>query len=47
MKNGKKSKSKAKKMMYGGGLKKMKDGGYVCSGASNLRRKRQGAEVAE
>ena len=34
-------------MMYGGGLKKMKDGGYVCSGASNLRRKRQGAEVAK
>jgi hypothetical protein len=24
-----------------------RDGGYVCSGASNLRRKRQGAEVAE
>jgi hypothetical protein len=31
----------------GGSVKKMKDGGYVCSGASNLRRKRQGAEVAE
>ena len=47
MKNGKKSKSKAKKMMYGSGLKKMKYGGGVCAGASNNRRQRQGAEVAE
>lgn len=46
MKNEKKSKSKAKKMMYGGGLKKMKDGGGVCAGASNYRRSRQGAEIA-
>ena len=45
MKNGKKSKSKAKKMMYGSGLKKMKDGGGVCAGASNNRRQRQGAEI--
>ena len=45
MKNGKKSKSKAKKMMYGSGLKKMKDGGGVCAGASNNRRSRQGAEI--
>jgi hypothetical protein len=45
VKNGKKSKSKAKKMMYGSGLKKMKDGGGVCAGASNNRRSRQGAEI--
>ena len=45
MKNGKKAKSKAKKMTYGGGLQKMKDGGGVCAGASNNRRQRQGAEI--
>ena len=32
-------------MTYGGGLKKMKDGGGVCAGASNNRRSRQGAEI--
>jgi hypothetical protein len=45
VKNRKESKSKAKKIMYGGGLKKMKDGGGVCAGASNNRRSRQGAEI--
>jgi hypothetical protein len=31
----------------GGSVKKMKDGGGVCAGASNNRRSRQGAEIVK